>query len=154
MARNASAEAQDTSFKEHREIFDIYRKILDTDAKIVGADGKSESLPNNPYSFLLRLLADLRAGQSITILQTRQELTTAESSRLLGMSRQFLVQLLEKDELPFHLVGTHRRLYVGDVLAYKTRRDSERHRILGDLARAEVAQGTYDLVPDDFLSGR
>ena len=154
MAKNASAEAVETASKEHREILDIYVKLRESEAKLVSANGKTEVLPNNPYSFLLRLLADLRAGQPITILQNQQELTTAEASRILGMSRQFLVQLLEKDELPFHLVGTHRRLYVGDVLAYKTKRDSERHRILGDLARAEVAQGTYDLVPDDFLSGR
>jgi len=35
------------------------------------------------------------------------------------MSRQFLITLLEKGAIPFHLVGTHRRIYVRDVIAYK-----------------------------------
>jgi excisionase family DNA binding protein len=100
------------------------------------------------------LLADLRAGNSVTILQSRHELTTIEASKILGMSRQFLVQLLEKGEIPFHKVGTHRRLYVRDVMAYKARRDATRRRTLDDLAKREFAKGDYGKIPDDFYAGQ
>ncbi len=33
---------------------------------------------------------------------------------MLGVSRQFLIKLLERDEIPHHMVGTHRRIYVRD----------------------------------------
>ena len=111
--------APDIPLKEHREISDIYARLREAEAKLIGSDGKTEALPNNLYSFLLRLLADLRAGHAVTILQNRHELTTEEAAKILGLSRQFLVQLLEKGEIRFHMAGTHRRLYVRDVLGLR-----------------------------------
>jgi len=148
------ARAPEISPKEHREVADIYEKLRNAEAKLIGEDGKPEALPNNLYSFLLRLLADLHAGQSVTILQNNHELTTIEASKILGMSRQYLVTLLEKGELPFHLVGTHRRIYARDLFAYKAKRDHSRREMLNDLARQEYAEGIYDRVPDDFHSGK
>ncbi len=64
---------------------------------------------------------------------------------MLGVSRQFLIKLLERGEIPHHMVGTHRRIYVRDLLAYKAKRDSSRRKILDDLTRAEAEEGLYDL---------
>jgi excisionase family DNA binding protein len=150
----SEAQAFDVSLKEQKEIIETYAKLREAEAKLIGPDGKSEILPNNLYSFLLRLLSDLRAGNSVTILQSRHELTTAEASKILGMSRQFLVQLLEKGEMPFHMVGTHRRLYVRDVIAYKAKRDTSRRKTLDDLAKREFAKGDYSKIPDDFHAGQ
>jgi excisionase family DNA binding protein len=146
--------AFDATSKEQQEIIDIYAKLREAEAKLIGPDGKTEILPNNLYSFLLRLLADLRAGNSVTILQSRHEVTTIEAGKILGMSRQFLVQLLEKGQIPFHKVGTHRRLYVRDVIAYKARRDTSRRKTLDDLAKREFAKGDYGKIPDDFHAGQ
>jgi excisionase family DNA binding protein len=150
----SEAQAFDVSPKEQKEINEIYSKLREAEAKLMGPDGKSEILPNNLYSFLLRVLADLRAGNAVTILQSSHELTTIEASKILGMSRQFLVQLLEKGEIPFHKVGTHRRLYVRDVIAYKARRDTSRRKTLDALAKREFAKGDYGKIPDDFHSGQ
>lgn len=141
------------SAREQREIIGIYEKLREAEAKLIGPEGKTEILPNNLYSFLLRLLADLRAGHSVTILQSRHELTTVEASKILGMSRQFLIKLLEKGEIPFHFVGTHRRIYVRDVMTYKLKRDLVRRETLDELAKREISRGDYDKIPDDFHSG-
>ena len=154
MPQSSESSTVDISQKEQREIVEIYSKLRELEAKLIGPDGKTEILPNNLYSFLLQLLADLRAGHSVTILQSRHEVTTVEASKILGMSRQFLIQLLEKGEMPFHMVGTHRRMYVRDVLAYKSRRDTSRRKTLDDLAKREFARGDYGKVPDDFHSGK
>jgi len=137
----------DASSAQLKELSEVYAKLREAEAKLAGPDGKAESLPNNPYSFLLRLLSELLAGHSVTVLQNRHELTTIEAAKVLGMSRQFFVRLLEKGEIPFHLVGTHRRLYVRDVLAYKTHRDLDRRHALNNLARREYAEGIYDISP-------
>ena len=140
--------------KDQHEIQDIYEKLRTAEAKLVGPDGKTQVLPNTLYSFLCRLLADLKAGHSVTILQSNADLTTVEAAKLLGVSRQFLIGLLQKNEIPYHMVGTHRRLYAREVLAYKSKRDTARRKTLDDLARAEYEQGTYSRVPDDFNPGQ
>lgn len=134
------------SGKDQREIQEIYEKLRTAEAKLVGPDGRTQVLPNSLYSFLCRLLADLKAGNSVTILQSNADLTTVESAKLLGVSRQFLIGLLEKKEIPFHMVGTHRRLYARDVLAYKAKRDTVRRKTLDDLARSEQEEGLYDKI--------
>lgn len=140
---------QPISDKDQREILDIYQKLRTADAKLVGPDGKTQVLPNSLYSFLCTLLADLKAGYSVTLLQSHASLTTVEAGKLLGVSRQHLIGLLNKKEIAFHMVGTHRRMYARDVLAYKAKRDAARRKTLDDLARAEFEEGTYDRMPDD-----
>jgi excisionase family DNA binding protein len=135
--------------QEQREIQLMYERLRNAAAKLVGPDGKTEILPNNIYSFLCRLLGDLKAGNSVTILQNNAQLTTMDASKMLGMSRQFFVTLLKKGEIPFFTVGTHRRVYAHDLLAYKARRDAGRRKALDDLARAEFEEGIYDKVPND-----
>jgi excisionase family DNA binding protein len=138
---------------EQKEIEQLYATLRQMEAKLIGPDGKAEILPSNINSFLFGLLRDLKAGYSVTILQNKGQLTTVEASKLLGMSRQFLVRLLDKGEIPFHKVGTHRRIFARDVLSYKKQRETNRRKALVDLARAEHKEGLYS-VPDDFNTGQ
>lgn len=139
---------------DQQDINELYQKLQRASAKLVGPDGKTQVLPNNVYSFLCQLLADLTAGSSVTILQNNALLTTMEASKMLGMSRQFFVNLLTKGEIPFIKVGTHRRVYARDLLAYKAKRDAARRKMLDDLARAEHDEGIYDKMPDDPNAGQ
>jgi excisionase family DNA binding protein len=139
---------------DQRDIDELYRRLQRASAKLVGPDGKTQVLPNNVYSFLCQLLADLTAGSSVTILQNNALLTTMEASKMLGMSRQFFVNLLTKGEIPFIKVGTHRRIYARDLLAYKAKRDAARRKVIDDLARAEYDEGIYERMPDDPDAGQ
>jgi hypothetical protein len=47
------------------------------------------------------------------------------------------------------MIGTHRRLYARDVLAYKSKRDNARRKTLDDLSRAEYDEGIYDRLPQE-----
>ena len=147
--REAVTTAVPLSKKDQREIHDIHRKLRTADAKLVGPDGKTQVLPSALYSFLCRLLADLKAGHSVTILQINRDFTTVEASKMLGVSHQFLNGLLERQKIPYHMVGTHRRLYARDVLAFKAKRGTVRRKVFDDLARAEYRQGV-DMVPEDL----
>ncbi|MCC7341519.1 MAG: helix-turn-helix domain-containing protein [Bryobacterales bacterium] len=124
----------------------IYLELRNRNAKLVGPDGETKQLPQSLYGFLYRLIADLEEGKSVSILQGNAQLTTVEAAKLLGVSRQFLVNQLDRNEIPHFLVGTHRRVYVRDLLAYKSRRDSARRAALDALSRSEVEAGTYDRI--------
>ena len=139
----------DLSESDQRQVLELYQKIQRSRAKLVGPDGRTQNLPQSLHDFLLKLIADLCEAQSVSIVQNDAQLTTVEAARMLGISRQFLVGQLEKGEIPYLMVGTHRRLYVRDVLAYKMRRDRNRRRILDELTRAEVIEGLYDREPAD-----
>ncbi|MGJ5816002.1 helix-turn-helix domain-containing protein [Paludibaculum fermentans] len=134
---------------DQRQVLELYQKIQRSRAKLVGPDGRTQSLPVSLYEFLVKLIADLCEGQSVAIVQNDAQLTTVEGARMLGISRQFLIKLLERGDMPHHMVGTHRRIYVRDLLAYKAKRDSNRRKILDDLTRAEAGDGLYDLEPPD-----
>ena len=134
---------------DQKQVLELYQKIQRSRAKLVGPDGKTQNLPVSLYEFLVKLIADLCEGQSVAIVQNDAQLTTVEGARMLGVSRQFLIKLLERGDIPHHMVGTHRRIYVRDLLAHKTKRDSNRREILDDLSRAEAEDGLCDLEPPD-----
>jgi excisionase family DNA binding protein len=132
-------------------ILDLYAEIRGAHARFAGMDGKTRQLPPNLHSFLGQVLGELKAGKSVTILESDASMTTAAAARTLSVSRQFLVQLLEQGQIPFHKVGTHRRVYTRDLLAYKAKRDAERREAWSDLVRAEIEDGTYFAVPMNAL---
>lgn len=137
---------------EEEQIKSLYKLMLSHPghAHIVGPDGSRHTIPESVYQVLLSVLAKMQEGQPIALLPIMEELTTKAAADYLGVSRQFLVRLLEQDKIPFHKTGTHRRIYFKDILEYKMKRDEARHKAIGDLARKELKEGTYDFsLPDE-----
>jgi excisionase family DNA binding protein len=132
---------------DQTDIQALYQKIARSQAKLVGPDGRSQRLPFSLYDFLVQLIADLQEGKSVSIIQSEATLTTVEAANMLGVSRQFLVKTLDSDQIPHHKVGTHRRIYVRDLLKYKAERDGRRRKLLDDLVEAEIQEGLYDAQP-------
>jgi len=80
---------------------------------------ESLSLPAKTTALLLKLLSFIAKGQSVTLLASEEELTTSEAAQLLKVSRPFLVKLLKEKQIPFRKVGSHRRILIKDILAYR-----------------------------------
>ena len=55
--------------------------------------------------------------------------TTMEAADILNVSRPYVIKLLEAGEMSYHLVGSHRRIRLKDVLIYKERIKREREAI-------------------------
>jgi excisionase family DNA binding protein len=62
-------------------------------------------VPTSVFQALLEILALLGLGHGVRIEALDEELTTEEAARQLGVSRPYLVRLLEKGEIPFRKVG-------------------------------------------------
>ena len=103
----------------------------------VRQEGAEVAVELSPYlgQLVLDMLGHVARGEMVTFLPYGAELSTKEAADLLNVSRPFLVNLLESGKIPFHRVGSHRRVRAVDILAYKKRRDRERSDALSDLQR-------------------
>jgi excisionase family DNA binding protein len=98
------------------------------------------ALPPAAQRAVRQLLGELAAGNSIHLLADERDLTTQEAADLLGLSRTFVVRLIDDGVIPAHYAGTHRRVRTVDVLDYLHRR-KERLDAVAAIAHAEVVIG-------------
>jgi excisionase family DNA binding protein len=135
------------SASEEQELRALSRALEGHQAALVGPGSDRIPLPDAIYRVLLHTLRFLEKGEGVMILPSTQEMTTQSAADMLGVSRQYLVQLLEGGKIPFHKVGTHRRVSLKDVVAYRKERDARRRTMLDEIAQEAVADGSYDVVP-------
>lgn len=132
--------------RERAQLSEIERLIQgETAPKLVGEAGQQMELPAPALALLRELVHQLARDQAVAVVATGKELTTQEAADILNVSRPYLIKLLEQGEIPFAMVGTHRRILVSDLLAYKRRRDTARRQALDELAQISQEMGMYDL---------
>ncbi len=112
--------------------------------RLRGPRGEEMIIPHSLYVVLLEAVKQLMSGRAISIVPVTAELTTQQAADMLNVSRPFLVKLLEERAIPFHKAGTHRRVYLQDVLAYKRKRDEQAGKALGRLVTEAQELGLYD----------
>jgi excisionase family DNA binding protein len=111
---------------------------------LAGPEGERVELPPSAVEALKVVIDALMRGQSVTLVSQDKELTSQEAADMLHVSRPHLIKLLDQGAMPFHRVGSHRRLRVEDVLAYRERRNAERKAALAELTRlSEELPGGY-----------
>ena len=102
----------------------------------VRLDGGQELLlPSAVKTLLVHLLSEMSQGNAVKIIPVHAELTTQEAADFLNVSRPYVIGLLEKAEIKFHMVGTHRRIKFSDLAAYKKRKDAEQEAAMATLAK-------------------
>lgn len=99
------------------------------------------AIPAAAAALLERILAEMAEGNSVTLMSVHAELTTQQAADILKVSRPFLIERLEKGEIPFRLVGTHRRIRLADVMRFKEQSDRRRLEALEKLAALDQALG-------------
>lgn len=135
---------------EGTQIRELNRMLQGGTPALVGAGGEKLKLPDAVFRLLKDIVRNMQLGRAIILIPENQQLTTQRAADLLGVSRPHLIKLLEAGELPYHKAGSHRRIYLRDLVAYQKRRDAERKRALDRIAKEAYEAGLYDRtgIPD------
>jgi excisionase family DNA binding protein len=99
-----------------------------------GGDETVVSVPATAFKLLGLILNEMAKGNAIALFPVHAELTTQQAAELLGVSRPFIVEQLEKGNIPYRKVGTHRRVLFQDLMEYKRSMDHKRLESLDELA--------------------
>jgi excisionase family DNA binding protein len=97
-------------------------------------DGQELVLPKSATRLITHLLTEMAQGNAVTIIPIHANLTTQEAADYLNVSRPYLVRLLEAEKIPYHKVGTHRRVRFQDLVDYRASFEKRRREIMEELA--------------------
>jgi excisionase family DNA binding protein len=115
---------------------------------LVTTTGKNEAInvtvPASAFKAMVRMLTELGKGNSVTMLPEEAELSTQRAAQIMGVSRPYLIRLLEEGKIPFRKTGTHRRIRLYDLRAYIEQYQQEAHQALDEMAAENQKLGLYD----------
>lgn len=122
------------NFKEVEQLARSYHK-KDQPVHIEISDEKKRlTIPTAAFDFLSKILELMAKGKAISIIPSDAEVTTQQAAEILNVSRPHVVKLLEDGVIPFHKVGSHRRIKLKDVEHYRQNKADERKENLSELA--------------------
>jgi len=104
-------------------------------------DGEELLLPQAATRLLGTILTEMAQGNAVTLVPVHAELTTQEAADYLNVSRPYLIALLECGRMPFHKVGSHRRIKFSDVEAFGKSQRAKSLKSLDELAKQAQALG-------------
>ena len=100
-----------------------------------GESMQSFVLPAAAVHMLTNILVELGNGRDVRVMPTNTALTTQEAADMLNVSRPYLIRLLEEGKVRYHMVGTHRRIRLDDLMAYRHERDARSDEAMNELVR-------------------
>lgn len=85
----------------------------------VEISGNLIEIPVIAFDALREVMYQMASGNTVVVDKFDEILTTSQAAKELGVTRPFLVKLLESGVIPFSLVGKHRRVKYSDLMEYK-----------------------------------
>jgi excisionase family DNA binding protein len=139
----ATTEAKTKTSDHDRELLQKLEDVINGDERpvLLGREGAHIQFPEPLFHVLTKAVRMMASGQAVLLLSENEEFTTQAAANYLGMSRPHLIKLLERNEIPFHYVGTHRRIHLKNLKEFEARRDRERRQTLDALADKVLAAG-------------
>jgi excisionase family DNA binding protein len=92
--------------------------------------GDRVELPKELYQALRQVVQALQEGLAVTVMPVTQTVTTQQAAELLGVSRPTVIRLLNDGRLPYEKAGSHRRIQLRDLLAYREERRAAQYAAL------------------------
>lgn len=115
----------------------------DTFDVTVDETSKSIHLPSSALELIKDVLANMAAGQGVTVVPAHAELTTQQAAELLNVSRPHVIKLLDQGLIRYRMVGRHRRIPASSLLEYRRTQQHDARRAADELAALSEDLGLY-----------
>lgn len=119
------------------------QKLLESNARpvLITPGGDPVELPKVLNDLFLHILSAMKRREIVFLVHEDEAFTTQAAAKFLGVSRQFFVRLLNEKRIPFHRVGTHRRVLFKDLLAFQVARSRSRRAKLDEMTDKVIEAG-------------
>lgn len=107
-------------------------------------NGATVQFPKTAVDGLIEMLEAIAEGDSVTVVRTPREVSTQQAATVLNVSRPTVVKLIDDGVLPSRKVGSHRRIMLADLPAYRDDMVGRRRAMLDQMSRGAEELGLYD----------
>lgn len=103
---------------------------------LAGDEAEIEVTLRLPRESAKKVLALLDAEQTTgaIVVPARQEFTTTEAAKILGMSRPTLMRMIERGRVEFRMVGAHHRIPAASIQKMREFLDEDHMAVVAELA--------------------
>ncbi|MGI9187167.1 MAG: excisionase family DNA-binding protein [Gaiellales bacterium] len=108
-----------------------------------GGETTEATIPADLLPTVVAFLDLLARHGAVDIAPADTVIGTQDAARILNVSRPTLVQMLEDGVIPFHKAGTHRRLLLSDVTAYRDAQYKRSVAAMHEMAAIERELGLF-----------
>jgi excisionase family DNA binding protein len=121
---------------------DIVRRLAEALAEVkdgspdisIEINGVREPIPHAALAVLKKAVNFLAHGHPVDVVTTDREMSVQEAATLLGVSRPYVMNLLNRGILPYRKVGVHHRIPAEAVSAFQREQEPRRRTALDALA--------------------
>jgi excisionase family DNA binding protein len=118
----------------------------DVQPYVVRSGHQQVRLPKAVFDVFEHVVNSLKRGKGVLVITDDEVYTTQAAANYLGVSRQHIVDILKKELIPYHMVGSHRRIYFKDLYAYAQMRDRNNVEAINSLYKMIDQAGLYDVI--------
>ena len=143
-----------TAMPESQFVEDL-RRLLSAHAgtfDLVSSTDERMTLPQEIVDVLREAVDIFHQGSTPHLHESDAWVTTQQAADIVGVSRPSLIKLLNASAIPYSIIGagSHRRILLKDVIAYRDEWKRLRGQILADMVAGASANGFYDMTLADY----
>ena len=131
--------------KSFDQLVDSLNHVTDNNPEIeIEETGEKIRVPLSALKLLADVLGQMKQGKPVSLVPVASEMTTQAAAEYLNCSRPHVVKLLEEGEIPYTLVGRHRRVKLSDLKDYKSKSKAKTKALLIEMMQDAEDMNLYD----------
>lgn len=146
--------AEDDELADLAALLRLIETADDIDLILSGGSGDGVRLSPSAVRVLRQAIPVLARDQIVVMSRLTRSLTSVQAADLLGVPHLYLLDLLDQGAIPARIEFNRPHLRFEDVIEYGRQRDTERRRILDEMAQeTQEIQRLQDLAEEQRRAG-